>query len=525
MVTRRTLLKQGGCAALAGAVPLALRVPRAAAATTTFDYYISTTGSDANPGTLASPWSITALNAHRSVYAGKRVGIIAGIYNVYPLNQKAVWNGPALAVNGGTSGSPTYVASCDTNGNYFPRAATLTALNPIGALFPSVEASIIGQGYAANGNYSTPVPSLGYVTLDGLVITGSYQTGVSFWYNITSENGGIPGCVVQNCEIFDIGGVVNDNVAGVYLQGCSGALVHNCKIHDIVALGGNEIDVAGIFSYYCHSNVYEHCTIYNCIQAVRDKYFPNGNATLRYNYFEIGGATSSAQGAICDATGGNAGDVYTIHHNILKVFAAGVDLWYGATWFVPIKTGYAIYNNTFVFGGGSPGLLLGTAGSGVSAASVITHYNNIYAVSGTPNPGYGIVVMTNTIALSDYNLYSSLVASGTALKLAGSTSNPYSPTASYNLSGWQKALSVDSHSAALDPVFASPGILSPGGYKLALGTAGSATSATPGRTTGTTNGTVCDMGAWGYDPALGGRPLQIGCNFGPIPNPPVVTVS
>jgi hypothetical protein len=45
-----------------------------------FDYYISTSGSDSNPGTLASPWAITSLqvtNSNFSRFDGVGIGCIA----------------------------------------------------------------------------------------------------------------------------------------------------------------------------------------------------------------------------------------------------------------------------------------------------------------------------------------------------------------------------------------------------------------------------------------------------------------
>src|SRR5882724_10552131 len=48
----------------------------------TFDFYISPTGVNTNVGSLASPWAITAINTKQSAYAGKRLGILPGTYDV-----------------------------------------------------------------------------------------------------------------------------------------------------------------------------------------------------------------------------------------------------------------------------------------------------------------------------------------------------------------------------------------------------------------------------------------------------------
>ena len=107
---------------------------------TTFDYYVSTTGSDSNAGTLASPWAITAINTKQATYAGKRVGLLPGTYDVSGLmgtneavgySTLSAWasaigglethsstNGTNPFTNGGTyadqyqiqSGSPAYQA-------------------------------------------------------------------------------------------------------------------------------------------------------------------------------------------------------------------------------------------------------------------------------------------------------------------------------------------------------------------------------------------------------------------------------
>src|SRR5579872_1515131 len=108
--TRRQLLKAGGMLIPAAALApgIFLRTARASAAAP-FDYYISTTGSDSNPGTLASPWAITAINTKQSTYAGKRVGLLPGTYPVSHL-MGTNENVAALTLAGGSgSSSQTYI--------------------------------------------------------------------------------------------------------------------------------------------------------------------------------------------------------------------------------------------------------------------------------------------------------------------------------------------------------------------------------------------------------------------------------
>jgi hypothetical protein len=509
MFTRRSVLKQAGLAALASAMPPFIRTARAQSVT--FDYFISAAGNDSNPGTLASPWSITALNTQRATYAGKKVGIVAGTYNTYTLNQAGTWSKPGLSVNGGTAASPTYVASCDAQGNYSPRVATLTALNPSGGAFPTNECGIIGQAYST-------VSNAGNVVLDGLVVTGSYEYGVVFYPGGGSGEGGPTGVVIQNCEISNIAGYENDNVGGILLWGLTGAVVHNCKIHNCVPTSGNlgQEDCAGIFSFNCHSNVYEYNTIYDTTCGIYDKNATNGNHTYRYNYIEQTSAVGPyALFALMDCAGGNAGDVMTVHHNIF----VAPQTWSGTDAFHdPSLQGLLFYNNTCYYGGGGfniGGVWFPASGSAVSPAAMVTSYNNIFYCNG--NPGYqGFVnLQTGSVALSDYNAYSS---SGAFFGLA-TPSTTWTPTL-LSLSSWQSTTGFDKHSVVGTPGFASPTSLNPNGYQLSAGSIGKGA----GSTTGTSSGTACDMGAWGYDPALGAAPTQIGCNFGPIPTSPKLSI-
>ncbi len=356
MFTRRTLLKQGGCAILATAVPGLIRT--ASAQSTSYDFYISPTGSDSNPGTLASPWSITAINSKWSTYAGKAVGILPGTYNVYSLCQAGSFNQPALSVNGGTSASPTLIQSTT------PRAAILTAANPSGGGYPTTECGIIGQG-----QYTKSPPNLGNVIIDGLYITRAYQYGFAFYLAGPSGvsggagvEGGATGLEVRNCEVYDIGGTDNDNVAAIFMQGYTGAWIHNNRFHGVQppTNGQNPDDVAGIFSYYCRSNVYEYNTIYDCNNGIFDKYYPNGNHTWRYNYIESAGLYP--QNAVHGASGGKmAGDTLTVHNNVM--LCPNANGWDGSLSNTLSSQNLVFYNNTFVFGPGGQGIYYPAAGT------------------------------------------------------------------------------------------------------------------------------------------------------------------
>src|SRR5580700_10727712 len=88
-LSRRDLLRAGSLLVPAAALAPGIftRSAQAQASTSTFDYYISPSGSDSNAGTQGSPWSITAINTKQATYAGKRVGLMDGTYTVYSLLQ------------------------------------------------------------------------------------------------------------------------------------------------------------------------------------------------------------------------------------------------------------------------------------------------------------------------------------------------------------------------------------------------------------------------------------------------------
>jgi hypothetical protein len=516
MFTRRTLLKRGGCALAVAAIPL-VRTARAQVSGS-FNYYIGPSGSDSNPGTQSSPWSINAINTKRSVYAGKSIGILPGTYNIFSIwgaNGSNSWDAPALAIEGGTAGSPTLIQAT------VPRQAIITAANPSGGGYPAIESIAIGQGAASSG-----LTQLGNIIIDGLYITRCFQQGIGFYYSGPSgvgggagTEGGYTGIEIRNCEIYDVGGNDNDNVAGIFFQGVTGAWVHNNKIHSVqpATNGENAGNVAGIYSYYSHSNIYEYNTIYDCNQGIRDKYTPNGNHTYRYNYIEINGANPVA--AIGDGNGGKPGDVLTINNNVFNVIGGSAGIWTGDLWSNngSLNGGYTFINNTCIFPGGGSGGFFPAGGHNVSPNAMLTHYNNVYLYSGRPSYEGVITVIAGNIALSDYNLWGAGAAGGAYLTSAP-FSNPGVPNNNYTLAQWQSAWGCDAHSAAASPSFTSPTSLNPAGFALVSASAGSAGGSHPGSTNGTPSGSQCDMGAWGGANA----PSQIGCNFGPVPNAPVI---
>lgn len=517
-ITRRNFLRSGTCTVFVAAYATRARTARAQSASTTFDYYIGPSGSDSNPGTMAQPWAITAINTQRSVYAGKRVGLLDGVYNVYALHQAANGNAPALCVQGGTAQSPTVIQAVNA------RKVIISADSSggtTGGSYPTAGGGIIGQ--AQNSQQSV----WGNVILDGLYITRAYQFGIALWGEGSGE-GGTTGCVVRNCEIYDIDGWENGNMCGVLLWQQTGALVSNCKIHSVIPNTGNVAlwDCSGIGGQNNHANIYEYNTIYNCNTGIYDKNSGSGGHTYRYNYIDSTGTYPNA--CIQDGGGGNTGDTLTAHHNVM-VCSVGQNqgLWYGQDALVSAShSSTTIYNNTFLLiGSGAVGeVYVSSAGGGVSPAAKTTFYNNIVYYSGGSIGYAGLVDFgPQGYVTSDYNCFYQPGAGASTALLGMDSGSADAPSGGlHTLSSWQSTFGLDTHSLVANPSLVSAtnagagGAPNSAGYQLNTGSP----CLNAGRVGGTSSGAACNMGAWD------GTATQIGCDFdGAIPTAPVLSIS
>src|SRR5581483_5339502 len=158
-------------------------------------------------GTLAAPWTINslspwstgaALTNYNTKVAGKKIGLLPGNYGVSAL-MSAAWaglgnatNGIAIDVPGGTSANPTLIASSNASGFYTPRTTTILA-NDNGTFGGSnaIAPSMIGQ--------SSKAPSRGWVTFDGLVLSGASVFCMTLGDIAGNNTAVVNGYVVQNC--------------------------------------------------------------------------------------------------------------------------------------------------------------------------------------------------------------------------------------------------------------------------------------------------------------------------------------
>jgi len=487
-----------------------------------FDYFIGPNGSDSNPGTLQQPWAITAINTKHSVYGGlgKKIGIIAGTYNVQALAASR-GSGPGgygiwvLDVDGGSAASgPTVVASCDSNGNYQRGGAVIT--QKVGSTYGNPNNNN-SSATARAGNptigQSPQAPHRGYVTLDGLTLTGNISGGVQF--NQVSRST-MYGVTVKNCEFFDNNGVGSedgDNLCCLSIAVCEAALIQNNYFHDCVGYSPGSLNhLSAVLQWQSNHVVYEFNTAVNC-GGLYGKEAPQNGNTVRYNYVDISMFSSgdTAFSALSDFAEGNNSDQIDIYGNVfigMHPLTALPNLGGGST--APIN----IYNNTCIISPNAGGADYYGIGTAISTAKALRIYNNIvYNNSGDRMMEGYVLLNLASVALIDFNLY----CHGGGSDVWTSWTSQQSGGVGYSsLSAWQAATGGERNSIAATaaPLFIGTGTFADL-YKLQPGSP----AVGSGRSTGVSTGAACDMGAWGNGA------IRVGHDFGALPQPPTLTVS
>jgi len=457
-----------------------------------FNYYISPTGDDNNAGTLAAPWSITALNSKQSTYAGKRIGFLPGTYTqgtvggvhttLYAMLQAQSngYNGEILSVQGGpNSSNVTYLGSCNsagysnTNGTC-PQTAIIDCSNPVGGALPTVSGAIFGQVY---GHPPPNVSQYGNVTFDGLVIRNFTFSAILLQGNATN-NYYPDNVLIQNCELYNAQNVVsNQNPAAIWGQfmggdGGAGLTVQNCCIHDLQSNAGGSADNYQHFAILTlngtKNTVVKNVTTFASLAlAVKDGW---QQTDASYNYFGFGKSSGGYNRGALTNDGDtvenyvtNTGLTVRFHHNIV---VGPMGSWG--------ESGQAnqgtclIYHNTFFkfggVGGTNAGLVAwGDIGTATSGGTGNFQFNNnlVYAADGKYDDGsYGPGTINkyaadtggssgspgwSTLTNVDYNVYGSNGGTGSSGQVGASFAKSFSTL--YSFAQW-KALApgYDAHS-------------------------------------------------------------------------------
>jgi hypothetical protein len=539
-MSRRDVLRVGGAMIPAGIILPTWLTASAQTVSTTFDYYISATGSDSNPGTLAAPWAITSLrtvspNFSKINGAGKQVGIMPGTYNVSSLMPSDDAVSGALQLPGGTSSTPNRFASCDASGNYSPRTATITALSSAGVYGGVAGYPNVGPVISHSGEYPSKY-TVGNIVIDGLIITGFSYKGLRIGGNSSGDGpSGITGVVVQNCEF--TGGKHNasdatDNTTALWLDYTVGALATNNYFYDNTGFASGDMGhLNAIICWGCQGSIIQFNT---CINAgnIYGKEINNQGNTIAYNYVDTSmytavGSASGVQDFVGGGSPGTLTQTTSIHHNIMLSSAWGIEnatLSNSYGWQTPVN----IYNNTIILNKNGVGPYPAAWVTSVKSRNV-QFYNNIYsgAADGSGYKAYRL--NAGGPSIWDYNLF---LATGMSWALAPDSNLAAEQGTYSSLAAVQSAVAslggittFDAHSIANN----SPGFVGTSGGALAQ--AYQLQSSSPARNSGTTNGTTggkpCDMGAWGNGAT------QVGCSFAagatsggaPVPMAPTLTVS
>jgi len=457
LLTRRQVLATGGIIGAGLILPGALQ--RAVAATASFDYYIGPNGSDSNPGTQASPWAITALNTKRSTYAGKRVGMLDGTYNLVTIlgQPKGAFDTNQILVAAGTASSPTVLQSVNLHG------AVIDGDRP--RCTNGAEAGLIGP----NGDY---------VTFDGLkLIRANYRA-------ITNTLVG-DYFIVQNCwfydQVFEVGSGGGKNSATLFMQRTVGSAVRNCRFEQ----GGSPIDGnrhAFVQFYEATDCAVEFCSIIGNAtppsgNGIHFKDVNNKHMTVRNCFIDQTRCTNSfsKECILWHGNGGTDGSE-TMHHNVLVAGQYAAPLCSegnSSTW--------NIYNNTIV---GNPKYSQAGLDHLELGNPTVNAYNNIFSRQQLGSRGDMSLPAIGKIGNVDYNLYDN----SPALSIAGLLS-------ATGLAAWKLLSGKEAHSReAADVGFVGTGT-DAAKYKL--------TDSSPGKTMGSGG---AEVGAWAGQ-------SQIGCDF------------
>ena len=451
----------------------------------------------------------------------------------------------AFQIDGGTVANPTMYAACDASGNYLGAAGYNAGTGMTGSIITvktSGGAYNAGQNYPKNGPILAHISPahLSHIVVDGLTFTGGAYKGIRVG-GASSGDGpnGVTGVLIQNCVFTDFSaiGLGNDNFGMVWMDGyidTSPVIVQNNYFHDNLSSVVNSADhleavfsfgKAGAGSAPAQGIIVQNNTVIRSGGVWYGKIDNIERSTVQYNYCDASGYTSIATiGAIYDGSGNleaagslpNPPETGTnlYHHNVLLTSgmhgigrnAVNENLGY--------TTPMQVYNNTIVMGASGSQVAFWVNGMS-TAPGGLKAYNNVYTGS-ADGQGNGCFVTTPQFpAVIDYNMY---LASGMNWALRNNSSPgtliaKYTTTATFAaaLAANGGISGAEAHSVLATPSFVGSGSQVAQHYQLVAGSSGSATSANPGSTTGTTGGAACDKGAWGNLPVG----VSIGCSFGP----------
>ena len=424
-------------------------------------FYVSTTGSDSNPGTVISPWR-TIQHASNSVQPGDTVYVRGGAYN----------ESVNISVSGSAAAGPITFQS-----------------------FPGEQAIIDGTGLVPSTSSTQGLINItnqSYISIQGFEIRNFQTSSASavpagIWVSGAGSNIQILNNLIHNIVTTS---ETNGNAFGIAVYGTAapasldGVTISGNQVYGLKTGQSESVNVDGNVSNFSITNNVIHDNDNIGIDIIGFEgvspdpaydYARNGTVTGNtiYNISAINNPGESNQ---YDANGiyVDGGSQVVIERNLIHDVDIGIEM---ASEHQGHVTSFVIARNNLVYAANTTGISIGGYDGTVGGTDHCTIVNNTLFQNDTKNTGSGEFqiqyyatnnVFKNNIVYAssqglfinnwtssepdpadvDYNLYYSSLSSSTANFLWNAT--PYAGFPSY-----QSATGKDSHSQYMDPQFLS----------------------------------------------------------------------
>jgi hypothetical protein len=362
--------------------------------------YVATTGSAANDGSLASPWSITAGLANAT--AGTLLYIRGGTYS---------------GTNSGGGYAPTFMPSRSGTGE--SKGARIHIKNYPGETVAL--SSSQGPVFGTNGN--------NYIWWDGMTVNGADGKGAIIQLGHHNR--------VRNCNISNITKSIVDNCDGIRVDSASYNIIEYNTIHDCWNVD-HSLNSAGFKSYASQNCIFRYNMIYNCASPafIKSDHDPRHADHAIYRNYLSGSLYSVRIAGDCLRT--------SIYENLILGGSNGVLLsWGGTTGTDPLQTVY-VYRNTII----APSTVCRIGEQVAYDQNDIHFWNNIVC----RNTGYEIITMNYPIPSDmfsywNYNRYYRVTGTWTA------ELGRYDSTTVYDTFSAWRGRGYDANSTQGDPLF------------------------------------------------------------------------
>src|SRR5437660_531651 len=336
-------------------------------------FYVSTTGSDSNPGTLSSPWR-TIQRAANSVQAGDIVYVRGGVFNE---SVNISVSGSAIAGPITFQSYPGETAIVDGTGLVPPTSSTQGLINITNQSYISIQgfeirnyqtssASAIPAGIWVSGSGSN-IQILNNVVHN--IVTTSEASGNAFGIAVygTAAPASLDSVTISGNQVYNLktGQSESVNVDG----NVTNFVITNNSIHDNDNIGIDVIGFEGVspdpsYDYARHGTVAGN-TVYN-ISAINNP--GEGN---QYD----------ANGIYVDG-----GSQVVIERNLIHHVDIGIEM---ASEHRGHVTSFVIARNNLVYSANSIGITIGGYASNVGGTDHCTIVNNTLFQNDTKNTGSG----------------------------------------------------------------------------------------------------------------------------------------